>query len=660
MTEYRSSFITAQGEILENNNGVPTVAGWHDDPENPDYIRYSNGRSWTGQRVAKDRTLTLKNDNVYRPGGGVGRIPEQAEQVAPPAPVEYQPLTRRERRQLEGSGTPEIEQISDMFESDFEFHSAPKALSYAPAANELKEKPKVIHEGFDLSEMDPVEAEAPVASAVSFFDTNDEDWAADEAESVSTLKAPEDDEDDDETALPSLDFDGFSGGFTPVDKDDEGGETSSLPSLGESSSTDSDLPTFPSNEVEADADESPAEEEFFFGKDSDEPIEEEDEFASALVQRHSYEAPPAPPKEDAAKEESDEEAPSLTSAPSPVFSTPMPAYIAPEEDDDEAFDVTFKSSDAEGLIADESGDEDDEPGFGFQSKLKRSFGGDEERVAESSVPEKKEVPATKAEEATVPAHIDEHDEDEDGDDEAPSGFGGKFKSLFGKGRSKQPVLDYEYAGEDDEDNDEEAVAESPSKSTVEPVVELTVETVAKPVLESVKKPVEEPDEPVEVEAVEDADEEPQLKTGLFSSRQAKEDAAVEVELIDRLKDLAARVASLKEDEKQTLARVDAAKAQEAKLKQMILQAHEEHELLDQLAKARQKEIDGTHAAKEDDSFMDFLDSHTSPAEAHETADQEPSPEQENTVALPVVSHHEGDKEEVSDEASSSLPELKFN
>ena len=612
---------------MENSNGVPSVAGWHDDPEDPNYIRYSNGRSWSGERVPKDRNITLKNDNVYRPGGGLGSAPKQEEVVAvEPEPVAYQPMTRRERRLLEVANTKELEPMSEMFEEDFEFQTAPVVRSYTQAdkANEVKE-------------VSPPAQEEASLTGLAFFD-GFEDVFPKEKVAPEAVSEEHEDEEEVERVLPSLgfadDFNDFTAKTVIETEDEAENEVSALPALGDSDGYREELPDIEEPEGDTETEEDEYEDEFFSDSGSnetgveDEEIEEDDfavaepVIAPAIVERRSYEAPPA-------KEETPEASPiaEVNAESAPVQQVVSPIHEeAEDESAGESFDVTVGPQEPE-----EDAAEEDAPVFGFKSKLTRTF--DEPQL---------EAPAPSP---TSPAPVDAASEDEDkelqeedaSDENEPQrdGFGGKLRSLFG--RKPKEYLDYEY-----KDEDEENASEAEPEAV--PPVPVVVEQSKKKETAVALTPAEEP----VVDEIED--EEPQLKAGLFSSRQAKEDAAVEVELIDRLKELAARVAALKKEEAETLARVEAAKLQEQKLNALIVQAHEEHELLDQLAKARTKELEGNHEEKEDNHFLDFLEAHENPAE-------EKSEPATTTVSLHLVKDEE---ENEPDDSSSSLPELKLN
>jgi hypothetical protein len=606
---------------LENINGVPTVAGWHDDPEDPNFIRYSNGRAWTGERVAKDRTLTLKNDNVYRPGGSVGRMPEKKQQevevVVEAEPASYQPLTRKERRILESADAPALEPMSDLFEEEFEFETAPStsARSYAPGKDEVAKRR-------EIPVLEDIVTPLPVVPIFNGFEDVFPQQQEPEPE------APEAEDDEAENALPSLDMGDMGDTFSaapPAPSSREDDEPSFLPVLGGSSSmAEASLPSLPSMSREDDEPEENEEYEFFTSgvnndsNDIEEANDVEDDFvaiAPVAAVRRSYEAPPAEVKEEPKK-------PSKPVEDSAVLPPVIPTAPKTAKPVDSVTDAT------NGNLAD-----DEAPSFGFTSKLGRSFKQDDGAEPAPAAPRS----APKAEEKRPEPEVDEDDEDSEYEEEPRDGIGGRIKSLFGRGKS-QDVLDYDY---DDENSD------GPDEPKAEPKPEVKAAVASLPkTAPSVADDDTESDEP---------EEETRLKTGLFSSRQDKEDAAVEVELVGRLNRLAKRVASLKKEEIEVLARVEAAKLQEKELNELIIQAHETHELLDQLAKTRQKELEGNRDEKEDTRFIEFLDSHGSP-------DVEDEPEfassDESTVALPVI---KGDPDEEEDDTEkSSLPALKFS
>jgi hypothetical protein len=604
---------------LENINGVPTVAGWHDDPEDPNFIRYSNGRAWTGERVAKDRTLTLKNDNVYRPGGSVGRMPEKKQQevevVVEAEPASYQPLTRKERRILESAEAPALEPMSDLFEEEFEFETAPStsARSYAPGKDEVAKRR-------EIPVLEDIATPLPVVPIFNGF----EDVFPQQQEP----KAPEVEDSEPESALPSLDMGDMGDTFSaapsvPAAREDD--EPSFLPVLGGSSSvTEASLPSLPSMSRDEDEPAEDDEEDFFTSSVSagtEEVSDVEDDFVAIVPVpvapvRRSYEAPPVEAKDEPKK-------PSKPVEDSAVLPPVAPTAAKTAKPVDSVTDATDSD------LAD-----DEAPSFGFTSKLGRSFKQDDD---EKPVVPAASNPAPKPEDKLPESPVDEDDEDAEDEGEQRDGIGGRIKSLFGRGRS-QDVLDYDY---DDNNSD------TPTEPKVEPKPEVKAAVASLPkTAPSVVQDDDESDEP---------EEETRLKTGLFSSRQDKEDAAVEVELVDRLNKLAKRVASLKKEEIEVLARVEAAKLQEKELNALVIQAHETHELLDQLAKTRQKELEGKVDEKEDSHFIEFLNSHEAPDVEDETKFEAIA---EPTVALPVIKDEPDDEED--DTEKSSLPELKFS
>jgi hypothetical protein len=607
---------------LENINGVPTVAGWHDDPADPNFIRYSNGRAWTGERVAKEHTLKLKNDNVYRPGGSIGSMPEKEEVVVEAETASYQPLTRKERRILENAETPALEPMSDLFEDEFEFQTAPamSSRSYAPGEDEAAKRREI-----------PVIDDVPPIAELSLFD-GFEDVFPQEKEPESP-EAEDAEPDRAEDSLPSLDMgDTFSSAVpvpraAPVPSDDND-ETSFLPTLGGSGSSDLTSESLPSLESMDHEEVAPADdddEEFFTSSVSADVVEEdvvEDDFIAVepiIVARRSYEAPPTEAKDEPKETAKRDEAPAVFS---PVVVPDSTKIKAPENRIVDSFD--------DDLV------DDEQPSFGFTSKLGRSFKKEDEAEIAPAAPV---APlAMPKPEEKLPPHLADEEDPEDNDVQR-DGIGGRFKSFFGKGRS-QEVLDYNY---EDENPETDALPEPKPQ----PKTELKEAVAAPPkAVVSVATADTEDDEP---------EEEPTIRTGIFSSRQDKEDAAVEVELVDRLNKLAKRVASLKKEEVEVLARVEAAKLQEKELNALVIQAHETHELLDQLAKTRQKELEGKVDEKEDDHFIEFLNSHGAPDVEDE---QKFEPSTESTVALPVIKE---EREKEDDESESSpLPELKFN
>lgn len=604
---------------MENINGVPTVAGWHDDPADPNFIRYSNGRAWTGERVAKDRTLTLKNDNVYRPGGGVGRMPEKKTIAVAPEPVSYQPLTRKERRILENADSPALESMSTLFEDDFEFQTAPSTTPrpYAPGKDEVAKRREI-----------PVIEDTPATAEVSLYDGFEDVFSKlpDPEAYVAEDVEPEWSED----ALPSLDMGGTFNVTTspspmPEEDSSQEDEPTFLPTLGDSSAfVDEGLPTLEAIDRGEDEPAENEEDEFFTSAVSTETEEDdvEDDFmavAPIVIVRRSYEAPSVEVKDETKESQKLDD---VHTALSPV--TP-PSATKTKEPQARALDVAVSD-----LV-----DEDEEPSFGFTSKLGRSFKKDD-TVEPAPVAPIAPRPAPKPEEKLPDPLVDEDDEDFEDEDTQREGIGGRIKSLFGRGRS-QEVLDYDYQ----EDEDKPDASNQPT-AELKPELKTAVASLPKAAPSDMDDDADS-DEPDE--------EEPKIKTGIFSSRQDKEDAAVEVELVTRLNSLAKRVASLKQEEIEVLARVEAAKAQEKTLNELIIHAHETHELLDQLAKTRQKEMEGSRDEKEAAHFMELLDSHEVPDVEEETSS-------ESTVALPVIKEN---REKEDDESEDSpLPELKLN
>jgi hypothetical protein len=569
---------------------------------------------------------------------------KEDESVVDAEPASYQPLTRKERRSLENADAPALEPMSDLFEEEFEFQTAPAASSrsYAPGKDEAAKR----------REIPVIDEVAPPIAEVSLFNGFEDVFP--QQQEPEAPEAENAESDWDENSLPSLDMgDSFSSVAPAVPSpavpvpSNENDENSFLPTLGGSSDfVNESLPSLESMDREYIEPADDEEEDDFFASSSiadaeEEPLVEDDFIAVApvTVTRKPYEAPPveakaetptvtrrsyeAPPVANKAEVKKSPERDEMSTASSPAV---PPAVIRVKEPEASVVDT----ADSVPLDADE------QPSFGFTSKLGRSFKkeDDAENVPVAIVPRA----APKSEEKS-PAHHVEVDED-DSEDEGVQrdGIGGRFKSFFGKGRS-QDVLDYDY-----EDMDERSEADDLPKPEPKPKSELKAADTTPKATASIARV--ESDEP---------EEEPTIKTGIFSSRQDKEDAAVEVELVDRLNSLAKRVASLKQEEIEVLARVKAAKAQESTLNELIIHAHETHELLDQLAKTRQKEIEGSRDEKETENFMELLESHAS-TDVEDETDFEIN--RESTVALPVI---KGGPEKEDDESETSpLPELKFN
>ena len=212
---------------MENSTGTPpTVAGWYDDPDDANFIRYSNGRYW-GERVHKERNLTFNTDKVYRPGG-VSKREEAAPVAAPELKSDYQPLTRRERREREKAeqlhkGVP----IAIDNDLEFEFQTAqPTTKSYVrgddeePAAEELTDAPPSLPSLEEDAPAEGTEEAEPfvVVEDEAEFDLGDFPPLA--------LEEPEDEY---QSSLPELDFSGIG---APAD-DDEHEEADDLPDVHE-------------------------------------------------------------------------------------------------------------------------------------------------------------------------------------------------------------------------------------------------------------------------------------------------------------------------------------------------------------------------------------------------------------------------------------------
>lgn len=631
---------------MENSNGAPSTAGWHDDPEDSNFIRYSNGRTWTGDRVPKDRNLTLKSSNVYRPGGQK-RIEDEArakEKEQQPEPAAYQPMTRRERRALEESTAPKDAPVTVDFESsEFEFESAPPVVSYAEKNKVAKVEEKPVAQpvisselnrhatltGFDLG-LDKPQKEEPVELPAD--EDEEVDWAAD-------------------SALPSLGLDDSDGhwdaqaaitaatGSEPVEADEESGPA--LPSLGLPvlGGQESDVVDDTQRSTVDDFEDEPFEDEFNFvvsdeSPDDDHPASD-DEFSSDSESRQV---------------EDDLDFPIVNT---PSYAAPAaPSYAAPSapKKTNQATPAKKESSDH----AETKEGSDQAPAeFGFSSKLKR-FDTNGEAPAEI-VPsdETKSAKAHHGSSAVVPDNEENDDADEDYFEEDESdrgGLGTRFKSLFGR-RQKEVLDEYEDDSEDDTDSEDEG------DDVVEP-------ERAKP-LKSVKT-VATPEVIEDDDADDEVDEfsQPQIRAGLFASRKEKEDAAVEGELLGRLKEIADRIAALKKEEVEINSRIKTAKVERDDLESKIVLAHEEHELLDQLAVSRKKELEDHHEEKDDEQFRKFLESHDD--HAVETATVPAVRSLPDLVDEPVASTEpEPDDQDPDDDdefssAPSGLPTLKLN
>lgn len=721
---------------MENNSGAPSVAGWHDDPEDPNYRRYSNGRTWTGQRVAKDRTIELGSSKGYRPGGATPKDEAKTE----PAPLPYQPLTRRERRALEAEtlGRNQTIEITD----EFEFESAvPTARSYAPAV-----APSPFDEFIAPAKVKVPSAEDESAAPV-VSEKHELSWEDDFDLSIEQL-----DEDDLENEagsdeLPSLDFEDFTATpATPEAVDAEKDDEEALPELGLPSleadqDEDEELPSLsPREQMEDkpeskdDEDEESDDDDFLAEyvdlmeddsdeeRDADEPHKDEvneeseseleSEFASLppVFSAPSYAAKPEPkvekpvedkpepelsladildegPEEqaaaqDAVTEKTPDSATVETEAEEPkrevpAYAAPATAKVAaPAKAEPVKAEPVKVETPAEAVKEADEADED-EPVFGFKSKLNHNFGNGEGTAHDTAMASATEaIPSPAKDEVKVDTSDAEQDDDdlEDEGDEPRQGIGSKFKSLFGRGRSKK-VLDEDEDEDDDRDEDDSdeqkasdpvehaEVAERPAPKVapVTPAEDSEVDTddddrdddeVDTDDDDDRDEDRDEDDDRDEDEGVER--EEPQLRAGLFSSKKAKEDAAVEAELLDRLKELADRVAALKKEEVLTLDRIKKAKVEEAELKALVDHAHEEHELLDQLAKTRRKELETVHSDKEDDHFRDFIETHEQPSGSSEAASED-----EITISAPASAEAHGDEDDDAPE-TSRLPELKLN
>lgn len=593
---YLHSSTIALGEILENSTGAPpTVAGWYDDPDDANFIRYSNGRNWTGKKVPKEQNLTFNTDKVYRPGGVTKRA-EPAAPVEPEVKENYQPLTRRERRELEKAehatkGVP----IAVGNDLEFEFQTASTApKSYVRSEEQSDtEAEQIVETPLPLPALEEAAAHEdndPFIPAEDDFDFGSFpalDSVAEEPEEETT------------PSLPGLDFSGIGepiedDGSDDLPEEQEESVTPELPSLSFDAEDDA-----PAADAEDDFEwAAPKKAHYVPATEDNSDFFSEDDFVAADTDEHSS---------------SDDDEVEIIIPPvvaeQPVrrsYERPQPvtAPVAKAKEEE-----PVKAPEAAAVV-----EEDDAPagGFGFASKLNRWKGDATEEAAEAAPAAEEEVKESKttALPAVVPAKEEEHESEPDSDEEddendedeeyeEPRGIRGRFKSFFSRNKND----DDDVLEDDEDESDDEQVDESPESEDESPSKKQVVADSSEE--EDEDDDTEDSDEEIPLE-------EPQLKAGLFSSRQEKEDAATELKLLGRLQEVANRVAALQKEESELKERIAKARQEEEEINARIVHAHEEHEVLDNLAKARRVEHQKENSRAEDEDLLNIIESHSLP------------------------------------------------